>query len=245
VSTVFYGALAEWWPLISPVEDSAEEAAEAARVLRTAAIPVREILELGSGGGHTAAHLKAEFAMTLVDLSADMLAVSRRLNPECIHAQGDMRTVRLGRRFDAVFVHDAIDYMTTEPELEEALATAHAHCRPGGIVVLLPDCTTETFVAGSDHGGTDAPDGRGVRYLEWSWDPDPRDTWVLTEYGFLVRDADGSVSSTHETHRHGLFPHATWLRLLEAAGFESESVEEQHTEERAPRHFFVGHRPSD
>ena len=93
----FYGELAEWWPLISPPEDYAEESAFAATVLASASIPVREVLELGSGGGHSAVHLKAQFTMTLVDLSDEMLAVSRQLNPECEHHQGDMRTVRLGR----------------------------------------------------------------------------------------------------------------------------------------------------
>lgn len=240
----FYGELAGWWPLISPVEDYAEEAAEAARVLRTAPVPVREVLELGSGGGHNAAYLKQHFAMTLTDLSGEMLAVSRRLNPECEHRQGDMRTIRLGRHFDAVFVHDAVDYMTTERDLAQAVETAYAHCRPGGIAVFLPDCTAETFVPGSDHGGTDAADGRGVRYLEWSWDPDPRDTWVLTEYAFLLREADGTVRAAHETHRHGLFPRATWLRLLEAAGFSADAMHEHTTEDRPARECFVGRRVS-
>jgi len=49
----FYGDLARWWPLISPPEDYAEEAAFAASVIRTASIPVRDVLELGSGGGHS------------------------------------------------------------------------------------------------------------------------------------------------------------------------------------------------
>jgi SAM-dependent methyltransferase len=167
----FYGDLAVWWPLISPAEEYADEAATVATVLSSASIPVHDVLELGSGGGHNAAHFKARFAMTLVDLSADMLEVSRRLNPECDHRQGDMRTVRLGRTFDAVFVHDAVDYMTSEPDLRQAIATAYAHCRPGGVAVFVPDHTAETFGAASDHGGTDDVDGRGVRYLEWAWDP--------------------------------------------------------------------------
>ena len=83
----FYGELGVWWPLISPPEEYVEEAAYAATVLGSASIPVREILELGSGGGHSAVHLKARFAMTLVDPSEQMLAVSRRLNPECEHLQ--------------------------------------------------------------------------------------------------------------------------------------------------------------
>ena len=96
-----YSDLAAWWPLISPPDEYTEEAAFAARLLGQAARPVQEVLELGSGGGHNAVHLKQRFRLTLVDLSADMLAVSRRLNPECAHQQGDMRTLQLGRTFDA------------------------------------------------------------------------------------------------------------------------------------------------
>src|ERR1700746_2816884 len=87
-----YRDRAAWWPLISAPEEYTEEAATAAAVLNSASIPVREVLELGSGGGHNAVHLKSRFRLTLVDLSEDMLAVSRRLNPDCEHHQGDMRT---------------------------------------------------------------------------------------------------------------------------------------------------------
>lgn len=66
-----------------------------------------EILELGCGGSNNAYHLKGSYQMTLTDLSESMLAVSRQLNPECTHLQGDMRVLRLGMTFDAVFVHDA------------------------------------------------------------------------------------------------------------------------------------------
>jgi trans-aconitate methyltransferase len=238
----FYGELATWWPLISPAEEYIEEAAFAASVLSSASIPVRSVLELGSGGGHNAVHLKTRFDLTLVDISAGMLEMSRRLNPECEHHQGDMRSVRLGREFDAVFVHDAIDYMTTETDLRLAIETAFAHCRPGGITVLVPDHTREDFEPSSDHGGTDGPDGRGVRFLDWVWDPDPTDTWIQTEYAFLLRDPGGSVRIVHETHRTGLFGRDVWLRLLTGAGFEPRAVTEETTEDRTPRTLFVGQR---
>ena len=239
----FYGDLAVWWPLISPPEDYAEEAVFAASLLRSAARPVREVLELGSGGGHNAAHLRAWFDLTLVDLSADMLAVSRRLNPSCEHVEGDMRTVRLGRTFDAVFVHDAVDYMVTIDDLRAAAATAFVHCRPGGVAVFLPDETRESYTGGADHGGTDGPDGRGVRYLEWAWDPDPADSWTLTAYAFLLRSPDGSVEVVHETHRLGLFSVDEWLGVLHSVGFAPEAVPEVTDEDRRPRTCFVAHRP--
>ncbi|HEV8115620.1 MAG TPA: class I SAM-dependent methyltransferase [Acidimicrobiales bacterium] len=239
----FYGDLARWWPLISPPEEYAEEMGFVARLLGSAAGPVREVLELGCGGGHSAFHLKARLDLTLVDISPEMLEASRRLNPGCQHLQGDMRTVRLGRTFDAVLVHDAIDYMTTEPDLRLAVGTASAHCRPGGVVVLVPDATVETFEPGSDHGGGDEPDGRGARYLNWLWDPDPDDSWTLTQYAFLLREADGSVQVVHEEHRCGLFPQDLWLAVLADAGLRPEAVTEETTEERTPRQIFLGHVP--
>ena len=187
----FYSDLASWWPLISAPEEYAEEAAFAASLLRMSSPPTRTVLELGSGGGNNAFHLKREFEMCLVDLSEDMLAVSRQLNPDCEHLQGDMRTLHLGRSFDAVFVHDAIDYMTTEADLRQAVATAYEHCRVGGVAVLVPDNIAENFEPDTDHGGHDAPDGRGARYLSWSTDPDPDDTYTRADYAFLLRAADG------------------------------------------------------
>ena len=240
-----YSDLAPWWPLISPPDEYAEEAAFAAGLLGSGEPPVREVLELGSGGGHNARYLKDRFTMTLVDRSAQMLEVSRRLNPQCEHIRGDMRTLRLDRTFDAVFVHDAIDYMLTTKDLALAVQTAFVHCRPGAVAVFVPDSTAETFEPTSGLGGSDDGTGlRGVRYLEWTWDPDPADTCVDTVYVFALRDADGSVEVVHERHRTGLYARAEWLRVLSDAGFEATVVTEHTTEERMPRDVFVGRRPA-
>jgi SAM-dependent methyltransferase len=239
----FYGELARWWPLISPVEDYAGEAAEFGRVFREAIPGAVTMLELGSGGGHNAFYLQRAYVMTLTDLSEEMLAVSRKLNPACEHVQGDMRTLDLGRTFDAVFAHDAIDYMTTEADLAAAMATAYRHCRPGGVALFVPDHLPESFEPDTDCGGTDGPGGEGIRYLEWSYDPDPDDTTGTVHYSFVTRDADGRVGSCSETHVFGMFSRATWIRLLEAQGFVAEAVTERTDEDRHPRLFFVGRRP--
>jgi trans-aconitate methyltransferase len=239
-----YGDLARWWPLISPVEDYAEEATEAAAILGTAERPVRTVLELGSGGGHNAAHLKRRFALTLTDRSEPMLALSRRLNPECEHRLGDMRTLRLGRTFDAVFIHDAVDYLTSEADLAAAMNTAFVHCAAGGLALFLPDHTREGFEPSTEHGGADGPGGEGVRYLEWSYDPDPEDSVITTEYVVVLRERGKPVEVVAETHVTGLFPKATWLRLLSQAGFDAEAQQERSVEDRASRWMFLGRRPA-
>ncbi len=238
----FYGELAPWWPLVSPVEEYAGEAAEFLRVIEAALPGAKTMLELGCGGGHNAFHLKHRYDMTLTDLSEDMLAISKQLNPTCGHVGGDMRSLDLGRHFDVVFVHDAVDYMLTEGNLTRAMETAFRHCRPGGVALFVPDAVKETLELDTDWGGTDAADGRGIRFLEWGHDPDPTDTTAVTEYSFLVKESDGTVRSLHETHTHGVFARARWLHLLERVGFVAEGLTECTDEERTPRDLFLGRR---
>jgi len=239
----FYDDLARWWPLISPVDDYEGEAAEFGRVLATADRDVHDVLELGSGGGHNAFYLKRQFSLTLSDLSEGMLDVSRTRNPECVHVPGDMRTLRIDRDFDAVFIHDAIEYMTTEADLTAAIATAFVHCRPGGLALFVPDAISETFAPSTDWGGSDGADGRGVRFMDWSFDPDPSDRQVHTEYAFVFREPDGTIWHAAESHVLGNFPRETWLRLIAEAGFRAEAVTETTDEDRDPRVMFVGRRP--
>jgi SAM-dependent methyltransferase len=201
------------------------------------------VLELGSGGGNNASHFKARFEMVLVEPSAGMLAVSRALNPECEHVQGDMRSVRLGRQFDAVFVHDAVAYMATEADLRLAIETAFVHCRPGGAALFAPDAIRETYQPSTDHGGHD-DETRGLRYLSWTWDPDPSDTTYLTDYAYLLRMPDGTMRAEHDRHVEGLFSRADWLRLLSDAGFDPRAVPFDHSElEPGSYEIFVATRP--
>ena len=242
---LLYGRLAAWWPLLSAPSDYAEEAAFYQRILEeTGAEPLKTVLELGSGGGNNASHMKRRFRLTLVDASEGMLEVSRALNSECEHVRGDMRTVRLGREFDAVFVHDAIAYMTTEDDLRAAIVTAGVHCRPGGVAIFAPDHVRETFADYTSHGGHDAPDGRGLRYLMWCWDPDPADTTHRMDFAYLLREADGSVRLELDRHVVGLFPRATWLAALEEAGFtEVRVVPFEHSEVEEGLELFVARAP--
>jgi len=239
-----YRELARWWPLISPAAEYADDAAIIGALFDSAAIPVRSVLDLGSGGGHVAWHLRAGRSLTLVDASPDMLAVSRQLNPDCAHVLGDMRTARLGQVFDAVLVHDAIDYVTTREDLRMVIEAAFAHCRESGLAVFAPDHTAETFRPGTGGGGGSDAAGRQASFRERTSDPDPGDDWILAEYEFTLREADGSVRVVPEAHRLGSFGRETWLRLLAQAGFEASTEPGVDAGGgRAERVLFVGRRP--
>ncbi len=238
-----YRELASWWPLLSAPLDYAEEAAIAAKTMVEGAQgPVRRVLELGCGGGNNASHLKARFEMTLTDRAPGMLAVSRALNPECEHIAGDMRTLRLERTFDAVFVHDAVMYLTRERDLRAAVTTAFAHLRPGGVALFVPDDVKETWRSVTSHGGHDG-DGRALRYLVWSYDPDPSDTTTIAAYAFLLREG-ARIRCVHDKHTLGLFPRATWVKAFQDAGFSLTTVPYLHSSfpPGAGRELFLGRR---
>jgi SAM-dependent methyltransferase len=216
-----YGELAPWFHVLTAPEDYEEEAAFYVSQLKEALGHAPEsVLELGAGGGNNAWHYKHTVrSVTLTDLSDRMLALSRKINPECEHVVGDMRTVRLGRQFEAVFVHDAVSYLTTEDDLRRCMETAFAHCLSGGAVLFAPDHVSENFVASTDCGGHDG-EGRGLRYLEWAHDPDPNDCTYLVDYAFLLREDGQPVRTVHDQHTCGLFSRSTWLSLLQSVGFE-------------------------
>ena len=132
------------------------------------------------------------------------------------------------------------------------METAWVHCRAGGAVLFAPDYVRENFVVGATTGGCDerpGPDGagicaRGLRYLEWVWDPDPHDTEYLVDYAFLLRERDGSVRAVQDRHVEGLFPRDRWLALLADVGFAARSVPLVLSDVEPGRHeLFVGCRP--
>jgi SAM-dependent methyltransferase len=241
-----YTSLADWWQLLSAPADYVEDAEFYRKaLLSVCVIPPRTLLELGSGGGNNASHLKAHFEMTLVDLSAGMLAVSRKLNPECEHHEGDMRNVRLGRKFDAVFIQDAISYISSESDLKDTFKTAWQHCRPGGAALFAPDNIRETFRSTTSHGGHDVG-SRSLRYLEYTWDPDPSDSIYANDMVYLLRDEKGQIRIEHDHHILGLFARDVWLRLISEAGFEASVIPLVHSDiEPGTYEVFLGRKPLD
>jgi len=220
-----YTDFAQWWHLISPPEEYLKEAQFYRQLfLERQPVSSKKMLELGSGGGNIASIIKSDFDLTLVELSAEMILESQRLNPDLPHIQGDMRHIRLGQEFDFVFVHDAIMYMRTEVDLSMAFSTAAIHCKIGGSVLFAPNEVVETFEPFTHSGGEDDPMGGGVRFLQWAYDPNPDDSTYVMDFALMRLNAVGEITLAHDRHILGLFSRQSWLRLLGTAGFEALSI---------------------
>ena len=173
-----------------------------------------------------------------------MLTLSQGLNPGCEHVLGDMRTVRLGRTFDIVFVHDAIAYMVTETDLVDCLGTAFAHLRPGGVALFVPDHTRESFHPSTDHGGHDGADGGACATSSGRANRRPatqRTRWTMpcSSRSPAVRPRSCTIITSR-----GCFPVHTWLYLLEQAGFvEARLALDEPGAGDATQPVFIGMRP--
>ena len=217
-----YHEFAEWFHLVTAPEDYAEEAQFYFGLAKDAlGHAPRSWLELGSGGGNNASHYKAwvEGEVVLSDRSAEMLAVSRRLNPTLEHVQGDMTSVRLDREFEVVFVHDAASYLTTEEQVRGLAETAFVHCAPGGIAIFCPDDTAENVSYDTHTGGHDG-EGRALRYLEWSYPGRSGTHEVNIDFVYVFHEDGKPPRVELDTHINGAFPRQTWIAALSDAGFQ-------------------------
>lgn len=218
-------------------EEYADFCGHVMRMIRaTAKIPVLSMLNIGCGGGKNVFNLKRECRVTGLDLSPWMLKLAAELNPECEFLQGDMRTFVLDRTFDAVLMDDAITYMASTAELRAAFRTAWRHLRPGGVMVVYPDDTKETFV--QNHTIVTAANGKikppniDVVFVENNYDPDSEDDHYESTIVYLIREA-GRLRVETDRHIHGLFALDAWRNTLMDAGF---VVDEQTYSEQGKKY---------
>lgn len=207
-------AWTEDW-LADPAEYEDEVAAYVELIQQSAAEPPRTLLHVGSGAGGHDWVFKRSFTVTGVDLSLGMLNKARATHPDIEYLEGDMRTLRLNRQFDAVAIPDSIDYMASLADLQQAIQTAVEHLKAGGILLVVGK-TEETFQNNS-FAYSGEKSGVHVTLLENNYiNPFRPNTYEATLV-YLIRQ-QGELTIHTDRQVLGLFAQATWDKVFNDAG---------------------------
>ena len=186
----------------------------------------RSVVDLGCGtGAHTIRLAARGFVALGVDRSMDMLAIARaKASSSETPAEfmaGDIRTIRLGRRFDvALMMFAVLGYQVTDADVRAALATARAHLHAGGLFIgdvwygpaVLSTGPTERRKV------IDTPEGQVVRTAHAALD-DARHT-AAVHYQLHRVSGGRDVILTEETHTMRYFFPQELALYLDDAGFE-------------------------
>lgn len=207
-------AWTEDW-LTDPADYEKEVAVYVDLIQKAVEEPPRTLLHMGSGAGGQDWVFKRHFTVTGVDLSLGMLHKARATHPDIEYLEGDMRTVRLDRLFDAVAIPDSIDYMASQDDLQKAIQNAVAHLRTGGVLLVVGK-TKETF-QNNNFAYNGEKNGIHVTVLENNYINSLRPNTYEATLVYLIRQ-QGVLTIYTEKQVLGLFPQGTWDRVFQDAG---------------------------
>ena len=112
-------------------------------ILRRAGRPIRNLLDLGCGTGrHSVELARRGYEVVGVDLSEGMLERARRraigtAPGSTTFVRGDIQTIQLERRFDAVLsMFAVVGYQISDDAVRATLANVRRHLEPGGVFIF-------------------------------------------------------------------------------------------------------------
>lgn len=217
---ISYNELAWTEDLLADPADYEQEVNTYVQLINTTAgCPVSTVLHLGCGAGGHDRFFKEHYRITGVDLSAGMLEKAKTANPEVEYLEGDMRTIRPGKTFDAVIIPDSIDYLVSEKDLEQTLQNAALHLKPGGVLMIVAK-TREIFRNNNFAYSGEKGDTHVTVFENNFIHPFVPDTYRITLV-YLIRQK-GELSTYIEETSAGLFPESKWYALFETTGFNME-----------------------
>jgi len=149
-----YADLAQYYDRIYAFKDYVAEARTLAKLIHEKLPPERRrLLDVACGTGRHITFLKAWFDAQGLDNSEDMLQMARASNPEITFHQGDMAEFSLRQRFDVLTcLFSSIGYLTTLERLHSALRCMVRHLEPGGLLLIEPWFTPESWHPNTVHG---------------------------------------------------------------------------------------------
>ncbi|MEV6056930.1 class I SAM-dependent methyltransferase [Streptomyces sp. NPDC052107] len=176
------------------------------------------LLDVACGTGLHLSHLGDRFQAAGVDVSQAMVGQAQKRNPAARIERGDMRSFRLGCRFDAVTcMFSSITYTGTVDGLNQTLKNFADHLNPGGVCIVEPYLTPQSW---DDAHGPGLRTARNEEFTVALVDRAVRNGRdIQREIAYAVASAD----ATHlfrEMHEFRLFTSEEYTAAFRGAGFD-------------------------
>lgn len=176
----------------------------------------RRLLDLACGTGEQSRLLTAHFEVFGLDLSAGMLAVARRKVPDAVFYQGDLFDFHLTERFGAVVnLYGSVGFARDADQLRSGMKCAYDALEPGGVFLLTPWDTLETF---HESMVADAATRDGISFCRMEAVRRCGETRAEVEMCHLI-GKDGQIQERRERQEITLFREQEYRDALEQAGF--------------------------
>jgi SAM-dependent methyltransferase len=235
-STVVFADYARYYDLLYRDKDYAAEAEYVAALICKFYPSARSILEMGSGTGiHASLLAEKGFTVHGIERSPEMIVRSQALaenkaagDGRLTFTMGDIREVRINKRFDAVTaLFHVISYQTTNEDVTAAFKTAMLHLNPGGVFIfdvwygpaVLTECPAVRIKRMADDQIEITRLAEPVLH--------PNENLVDVNYHVFVRDrATDAVKELEETHVMRYFFKPEIENIATQSGFEILHTEE-------------------
>jgi len=180
--------------------------------------PGNLLLDVACGTGLHIGTLSGHYQVEGLDLDKEMLAAARHKHPRIPFHHADMLDFDLHRQFDAVTcLFSSIGYVQTVPNLNKAVANMASHLKPGGVLLVEPWFSPDSWKTGKVHAlFVDQPDLKITR-MNIS---ERKDRLSFFNFHYLVGTHEGIEHFT-ELHELGLFTESEYMDAFRAAGLDT------------------------
>lgn len=180
--------------------------------------PGIELLDVACGTGNHAVHLTQDFSIIGIDINSEMLKIAKKKVKNVKFEKGDMKTLKLAKKFDVIMcMFSTIAYNVTYEELESTLQLFYNHLKMGGLLIFDLNIHEDYWLG--DRVWINTVVEKDLQLARISPSPQKKDILDL-DLIFLVKE-HGKIDFNIDQHQIGLFKVDRIKKIMNGIGFET------------------------
>lgn len=173
------------------------------------------LLEVACGTGHHLEYFQKDFACMGVDINQWILNIAKKKHKNITFKKADMITLQLKKQFDIITcLFSSIGYVKTYENLEKSMNSFAKQLKVGGVVIIEPRFTAETYKAWSPHLSTYEDKDLKIARAVVS---NKKGNLSIQNMHYLVAERNKEVKHYTDTHEMWLFEVEKTLAYMKKA----------------------------